>query len=108
MARNLSVGDAVSIAFRRSVRSRPRRRIAWPRPGPTGSPLPFGVQCVPDLEYVGLAERVTPGLHCLSAFSAFPTMEKADKAIVDTASPLPFGVQCVPDVATSVLAYSVL
>jgi len=37
------------------------------------SPLPFGVQCVPDPARPGYRLGQGPGLHCLSAFSAFPT-----------------------------------
>jgi len=60
------------------------------------SPLPFGVQCVPDSE-----ERKTKlselRLHCLSAFSAFPTFGVGLRGFETKLSPLPFGVQCVPD-----------
>jgi len=44
------------------------------------------------MELVGLF-----GLHCLSAFSAFPTHAAVHVQFRGRESPLPFGVQCVPD-----------
>jgi len=77
----------------------PTRR---PSPDPAilgaGSPLPFGVQCVPDCHLTPNASWPTRGLHCLSAFSAFPTRRPtAVTWRLLQRSPLPFGVQCVPD-----------
>jgi len=92
--------------------------------------LPFGVQCVPDSEWLycgksplllvsiafrrsvrsrrGALKMRGPGsdecLHCLSAFSAFPT--HATRSPVQSCppgSPLPFGVQCVPDAFLSAI-----
>jgi len=137
----------VSIAFRRSVRSRPLGEVEFTILNAL-SPLPFGVQCVPDYMTayptctretgVSIAFRrsvrsrrnrdmergvMKLRLHCLSAFSAFPTAHRGIR--VDSPhsrlhclsafsafptprrdgirlshileSPLPFGVQCVPD-----------
>jgi len=87
------------------------------------SPLPFGVQCVPDSDRPvlcldpkpgvsiafrrsvrsrpcvgrGYTPRTARGLHCLSAFSAFPTRLGPENSMSNERSPLPFGVQCVPD-----------
>ncbi len=42
------------------------------------------------------------GLHCLSAFTAFPTKNcTLPLTLVDIGSPLPFGVHCFPDLAGS-------
>ena len=64
--------DGVSIAFRRSVRSR-HRSGCHTSCHATESPLPFGVQCVPDSGLLREPRRINRSLHCLSAFSAFPT-----------------------------------
>jgi len=60
--------------------------------------LPFGVQCVPDRSTALTSCMRSLRLHCLSAFSAFPTHRTSFGEVAGLpASPLPFGVQCVPD-----------
>ena len=115
--------ERVSIAFRRSVRSR-LLGAQYIRLLEKRSPLPFGVQCVPDpmltrrmmstrsqclhclsafTAFPTGARRRTSSpqrrcLHCLSAFSAFPTAIYGQTGVGrHLKSPLPFGVQCVPD-----------
>ncbi len=111
----------VSIAFRRSPRS--RRGRGAERPGERlWSPLPFGVHRVPDPSIKGYLPPLVMSplpfgvhrvpdtakarefiarlncLHCLSAFTAFPTgsMYGRTQSRV-SGSPLPFGVHRVPD-----------
>jgi len=62
------------------------------------SPLPFGIHRVPDDGNVSEMYIVSASLHCLSAFTAFPTpVEAAEAAIAWIKSPLPFGIHRVPD-----------
>ena len=70
----LATGARVSIAFRRSVSSLQGHNLYGLRFGPNESPLPFGVQSVPYVEFFVETEESWPGLHCLSAFSQFPTV----------------------------------
>ena len=102
----------------------PTRDIQDQSNGPEASPLPFGVQSVPYYIRSGsllgslkrsvsiafrrsvsslprawcpIHRRRTRGLHCLSAFSQFPTTRRCwPPARAGGQSPLPFGVQSVP------------
>ena len=113
-------GDYVPIAFRRSGRSRLRRRLG-PRPGSPESPLPFGVPRVPDDEkeaYGNLNMGASPlpfGVHRVPAwrtarswgptrnvsiaFRRSPRSGRTDESCDSgpgSESPLPFGVHRVP------------
>jgi len=114
--------DEVSIAFRHSPRSRPGGGAdggsqGWASPLPFGihrvpdqasraytnsdvvaSPLPFGIHRVPDWPTAKKPQKLKDCLHCLSAFTAFPTIKvMADKKETPPRSPLPFGIHRVPD-----------
>ena len=75
----------ISLAFRRSLLSRPKQRK-----------IGKGA--------VGIS------LHCLSAFTAFPTRIRPSSAKPTARSPLPFGVHCFPDdkFATALVEESVV
>jgi len=87
----------VSIAFRRSVRSRPGG-ADWQRKG-----CQIRLHCLsafsafPTPDFGRDLCKDSGRLHCLSAFSAFPTPLWTSFVNRLTPSPLPFGVQCVPD-----------
>ena len=93
----IRVPHAVSIAFRRSVRSRPERKL-WVVDLASPSPLPFGVQCVPDTmtgphkAKAGVTSPLPFGVQCVPDSAAQPSTGSDSPP-----SPLPFGVQCVPD-----------
>ena len=137
----------VSIAFRHSPRSRPEAALE-PEARDVRSPLPFGIHHVPDLSISGMPwarARLSPlpfgihhvpdasricrhfnrgsgRLHCLSAFTTFPTfpavsIKGTGKSVsiafrhsprsrhnglrfyvrATSPSPLPFGIHHVPD-----------
>ncbi len=64
----------VSIAFRRPPRSRPAV-THWATAAEWEPPLPFGVHRAPDVNRCDDESRMWTGLHCLSAFTAFPTQK---------------------------------
>ena len=80
----------VSIAFRRLVRSRPGRE------GPEGHDLRVSIAFRRLVRSRPASWSNRPGcgpcLHCLSAFSAFPTSVGEAIRFADSTSPLPFGV----------------
>jgi len=65
----------VSIAFRRSPRSGPAAKAEDDRKAAM-SPLPFGVHRVPVETLKSILDLVQFGLHCLSAFTAFRSLEQ--------------------------------
>ena len=90
------LGRHVSIAFRRSVRSRPEQSVIGIHK--RESPLPFGVQCVPDMKLPKVTEVVRNESPLPFGVQCVPDRLKAQNTLSQGhASPLPFGVQCVPD-----------
>ena len=111
----------VFIAFRPSLLSPLNWRHIGSKPGGSKSSLPFGVHCFPrNLELREHHRVFNNGLHCLSAFTAFPAKkllvltngflslhclsaftafpaltEEQARFWVDKSS-LPFGVHCFP------------
>ena len=116
--------QVVSIAFRHSPRSR-RGNFSQVAQHLRRSPLPFGIHHVPDRDLRANHGQKREGLHCLSAFTTFPTRrwprgtgstgtrvsiafrhsprsrpvcgseDNSGRAL----SPLPFGIHHVPDPA---------
>ncbi len=119
--RHFTNSDVRSSGF---SRSRVRSRHCLPRRSASGEGGPFGVHCFPDgvprwrnrarskclhclsaftafptiLTFGAIASKGIDRLHCLSAFTAFPTVVKRWQEKYHKAlSSLPFGVHCFPD-----------